>query len=89
MVIEEEDFRLEYDDNCNRFDLHLIHTKNAKDPEKRADEFKLWGYGMPLSSCVSKIINYRIAKGFDTLSLQQYFEEYKKQADRIAYLAKM
>jgi len=89
MKIEEEDFTLEYDDNCNRFDLYLMHTKNAKDPEKRADELKIYGYGMPLSMCVSKIINYRIAKGHDVLSLEQYFEEYRKQFERLANLMKM
>ena len=59
MVIEESDFKLEYEENSNKFDLYLLHTINAKDEEKRRDEFKIDGYGVSLESAIKRIINYR------------------------------
>ena len=83
MTIEEEDFILEYDDNCDRFDLSLLYVKNAKDPAKRSEEFKIYGHSMPLESCLNKIINNRIAKKKNVLNMQEYLAEYKTERKKI------
>lgn len=83
MTIEEEDFILEYDDNCDRFDLSLLYVKNAKDPTKRSEEFKIYGHSMILEHCLNKIINNRIAKHKNILTMQEYLTEYKAEREKI------
>ena len=77
MTIEEEDFILEYDDNCDRFDLSLLYVKNAKDPAKRSEEFKIYGHSMLLESCLNKIINSRIAKRKNVLNMQEVLKKWE------------
>lgn len=89
MVIEEEDFILEYDDNCDRFDLSLLYVKNAKNPAKRSEEFKIYGHSMPLEPCLNKIINSRIAKKKDTLTMQEYLAEYKAEREKTCGLVSL
>lgn len=84
MLIQEPDFILEYENNFNKFNLSLLYVKNAKKEEKRSEEFKVYGYGMPLESCLNVIINYRIAKKKDVYTLKEYLEEYKYQTSLIA-----
>lgn len=87
MIIEEKDFTLEFEDDHNRFTLSLLYVKNAK-KENRSEEFKIYGYGMSLEKCMSVIINYRISKKFETLSLKQYLEEFKKETQVLKDLTK-
>jgi len=89
MKIEGEDYMLEYDEDCNRFDLYINYIKNAKNPEKRSEELKLYGYGMPLDHCIKKIINYRISKNKETLTLQDYLVQFKKESDKLVNLTKL
>ncbi len=86
MTIEEKDFILEYEDHCNRFNLSLLYVKNAKNEEKRSEEFKIHGYGMPLDHCIEIIINYRMAKKQAVYTLKEYLEEFKQQVAIIANL---
>ena len=60
MIIEEKDFRLEYEEAGNRFDLYLLQIVNAKDADKRREEFKLHGYGMTMEHALKVIINTRL-----------------------------
>ncbi len=46
MIIEEEDFKLEQHESYDRYDLELMYVVNAKDAEKRREEFKNAGYAM-------------------------------------------
>lgn len=89
MKIEGEDFLMEYDEGCNKFDLSIMYVKNAKNPEKRSEELKLYGYGMTMESCIRKIINYRLSKTKDIYSLQEYIKEYRKEIDKIHNLIKL
>ena len=89
MIIEEKDFLLELNPNGSRFDLSLLYVVNAKNPEKRREEFKLVGYGMHLESCFRTIINHRIASRHEVLSLKKYIEEYKKEKDELTNLIKV
>lgn len=84
MIIEENDFKLEFDDGCYRFDLYLLHIVNAKSDEKRREEFKLEGYSMTLTSAIRRIILYRLNKKLDVVSLENYLKEYKNEAERIS-----
>lgn len=86
MVIQEKDFLLEYDEDNNRFDLSLLYVKNAKNPEKRVEEFKIYGYGMTLDSCLSTIINIRISKKFTVLTLKEYLKEYRELVSEVRAL---
>lgn len=89
MVIQEEDFILEWDEGCNRFDLSIAHVVNAKDPTKARTEFKNWGYSMTLEYCLKKIINHRISKKVDTINLERYLKEYKDEVKKIEHLLKL
>ena len=89
MVIEESDFKLEYEENSNKFDLYLLHTINAKDEEKRRDEFKIDGYGVSLESAIKRIINYRLEKKINTTTLKEYLNQYKEELKNIENLIKL
>ena len=86
MIIEEKDFKLEFDEDHSRFDLYLLKTINAKDPEKRRDEFVLRGYGYTLSSISDIIINYRISKKVETISFKKYIEMYLEESKELKSL---
>lgn len=86
MIIEESDFKLEFDDNHSRFDLSLLRVINAKIPDKRREEFEIDAYGIDLDSALKRIINYRINKRSETITLKQYLEEYRKEVKIIENL---
>lgn len=84
MIIEENDFKLEFDEGCYRFDLYLLHVVNAKSEDKRREEFKLDGYSMTLTSAIRRIILYRLNKKLDTVNLENYIKEYQNEAKKIS-----
>lgn len=87
MRIEEEDFRLDYDGSCNRFDLYMTKVIHANDPEKRRTEPSIYGYSMTLEGALKKIINNRISKkNKETYSLKEYLKEYKQHVDDLNYI---
>jgi len=83
MTIEESDFKLEYDEGCDKFDLYLLYTINAKNEEKRREELKLEGYSMDLTSCINRIIRYRLKKKLDIVDLKTYIKEYQDECKEI------
>ena len=89
MVIEESDFKLEYEENNNKFDLYLLHIINAKDEDKRREEFKIDGYGISLESAIKRIINYRLEKRLNVTTLKDYLLQYKEELKNIENLIKL
>ena len=89
MVIEESDFRLELNEANYKFDLYLLYVVNAKDPEKRREELKLNGYGMPLESCLDKIIKARITRQKSVVDLKTYIKMYKEEVDKLSELVNL
>ena len=89
MVIEESDFKLEYEENSNKFDLYLLHIINAKDEDKRREEFKIDGYGTSLESAIKRIINYRLEKRLNVTTLKDYLLQYKEELKNIENLIKL
>ena len=86
MIIEESDFRLENSNDFSQFwDLELLYTVKPKSGESR-QEFKNSGYGLILEAAIKRIINYRISKKHETLSLAQYLKEYKEENESIRRL---
>lgn len=83
MVIQESDFKLEYDEGCSFFDLYLMHVVNAKIPEKRREEFKLDGYSMPLENALQRVIKYRLNKKLDVVDLKTYITAYRDECRKI------
>lgn len=84
MEIIESDFKLV--NNEDRFDLYLVKVINAKDVSKRREEFVLIGYDMHLETCLNKIINYRINKKYDVLSLKEYLNLYRNERKELSAL---
>lgn len=86
MVIEEQDFRLT---SCQEYcwDLELLQTVRPKGKPER-QEFQVEGYGMSLDSCMKRIINHRIANKKDVYSLKEYFDEFKKEINKLEELLK-
>ena len=89
MVIEESDFKLEYEENSNKFDLYLLHIINAKDEDKRREEFKIDGYGISLESAIKRIISYRLEKRLNVTTLKDYLLQYKEELKNIENLIKL
>lgn len=82
MTIEDKDYRLtpSTNDAANFWDLELLVTIKPKGATVGRQEFKLVGYGMPLESCLRRIINYRIIHkhGADSITLEQYMKEFNR-----------
>ena len=80
MIIEEADFRMEsVGDNLHFWDLSILKTIKSKDGERQ--EFKVIGYGLPISACLQRIADYRIeCKHPDAMSLKEYIQDYKQEA---------
>ena len=75
MVIEGDFYRITpINEHSLVFDLELLHDIKGKNPRK---EFKIVGYGMPLMTCLNKIIAYSISKKHneETLTLNNYVKE--------------
>ena len=88
MIIEEKDFKLSQIDSFDRFDLELLYVVNAKNPEKRREEFKTEGYSMSLEVCLQRIINYRLSNKQDVYSLKEYLKEYRNERIELENLIK-
>jgi len=89
VIIQENDFKLELNDNCfDRFSLELIYVINAKDPTKRREEFKEAGFDMTLETCFNKIINYRISRKQEVYTLKDYMVAYKTERALLSELVK-
>ena len=86
MIIEEEDFKLEYLDEFNCFDVYTLKVINAKDASKRREELILEAYGDSLENALRRIINYRIAKKKESYSLKEYLLAFKKEKDELSKL---
>jgi hypothetical protein len=89
VIIEEEDFKLEQQENFDRYDLELMYVVNAKDPEKRREEFKNAGYSMSLDTCLNKIVNYRLSKRIDTCNFKDFIKGYKEERKKLENLASL
>ena len=80
MLIEGPDFKMELVKNSlSCYDLELLHVVNAKDPEKRREEFQIEGYGLTFGGCLLKIINYRLDQKKEVYSLKEYLEAFKEE----------
>lgn len=89
MIIKEQDFVLTQHNDYDRFDLELLYVVNAKDPEKRREEFKDAGYSMTLETCMHKVINFRISRRKETVTLKEYIQMYKEERLELAKLFKL
>lgn len=89
MIIEEKDFILTQQGDFDRFDLELLYVVNAKDPAKRREEFKEAGFSMSLEYALNKVINYRVSKRQETLTLQEYLKMYKEERLELFKIANM
>lgn len=80
IVIEEKDFVLiSTHDYGHFYDLYLLKTVKPKGKPER-DEFKLDGYGMPLSAAVRFITMNRISRNQtgESMNLQEFLERFEK-----------
>lgn len=86
--IEEKDFKLKpIDESSPMFDLELLYVVKPRGGEPRL-EFKNAGYGMPLSSAIKRIAQYRVTCNHreEAIKLITYFKEYKKELDSLKEL---
>lgn len=84
MIIEEKDFKLELNEANHKFDLYILHIINAKNPEKRREEFKIEGYGMSLEHALDKVIKTRISRSVSVIDLKTYVKMYKDEIDKLS-----
>jgi len=89
VIIEESDFKLTAANDYSTFDLELMYVVNAKDSEKRREEFKDAGYNMSLEKCIQLIINYRLHKRIDVTSLKEYLKEYREERQKLMELVNL
>ena len=86
MVIEEKDFKLEYIEDYDRWDVYLLKVINAKDASKRREEMTLMAYGSTFESALKRIINYRLSRKEETISIKSYLNEYSKEVANLSKL---
>ena len=86
MTIEEQDFKLVSSVGIDRFDLYGIKIINAKNPEKRREEFVIFGYNMTLPDSIDRIINSRMDGEESEYSVLNYLEKYAEQYKMLKYL---
>jgi hypothetical protein len=61
-IIQGSDFVLKcLDEASEHYDLYLLKVVN-KGKENQKYEFKIYGYGMTIETCMKKIIQYRVRK---------------------------
>lgn len=87
MIIKEEDFEMELNEGCIKFDLSILHVVHAKNLEKRREELKLVGYGMCLETCLHYIINHRLSLRKEVYSLKEYLEDFKNEINKLSHIA--
>lgn len=86
MIIEEHDFRMTQ--ALGPFwDLELLYTVKPKGKPAR-EEFKEAGYGLPLESCIKRVINHRMALKKEVYTLKEFLENYKIELTKITNLLK-
>ena len=87
MVIQGDFFRLTpVNDHSLQYDLELLYKVKGKNPR---EEYKDAGYGLSLETAIKKCIQYAITQKFETLSLKQYLEEYRKIQQDIEQMLKL
>lgn len=87
MVIQGEFFRLTpVNEHSIQWDLELLYKIKGKNPR---EEYKDAGYGLSLETAIKKCIQYAITQKFETLSLKQYLEEYRKIQQDIEQMLKL
>lgn len=87
MVIKDVDFIMT-SNACDSFwDLELLQTVKPKNGPER-QEFKDPAYGLPMTSCLKRIVNYRLGKKQDVYTLEEYVRDYKAQIDKLETLFK-
>lgn len=85
MTIQEDDFILTSSNNdfSPFWDLEVLVTiKGVKGKESR-QEFKNIGYGMPITSAIQRIANYKISKNKEDLKLSEYIKEFSSTIDKL------
>ena len=85
MVIEEADFRMTSGASDYFWDLELLYTVRPKGKPER-QEFKDAGFGMPLATCIRKVIHHRISCKREVGTLQEYVQDYKAEVKRLEVL---
>lgn len=85
MVIEEADFRLIPGASDYFWDLELLYTVRPKGKPER-QEFKNAGFGMPLVTCIRKVIHHRISCKREVGTLQEYVQDYRAEVKRLKEL---
>lgn len=87
MVIQGDFFRLTpVNEHSLQYDLELLYKIKGKNPR---EEYKDAGYGLSLETAIKKCIQYAITQKFETLSLKQYLEEYRKIQQDIEQMLKL
>ena len=88
MIIKKADYRIQtITNNLHYWDLSVLKTIKSKDGERQ--EFKVIGYGLPISACLQRIADYRIeCKHPDAMSLKEYIQDYKQEVTRLEELTK-
>ena len=81
MIIQGEFYQLiPAGDHSLFFDLKLLHKVGGKNPR---EEFKDAGYGLTLESAIKKCVQYALTNKFETLSLKEYLDEFKKMQSEL------
>lgn len=70
-IIEEPDFKMEFDGRCG-FDLYF---KNSK------DNWVLQGYNVTFGRCLKSIIYHRINSKSSTIDLKTFLQQYTKEKE--------
>lgn len=83
MIIQGDFYQLTpVNEHSLQFDLKLLYEIKGKNPRK---EYKDAGYGLSLETAIKKCIQYAISNKFETISLKEYLNEFKKMQKELEY----
>ena len=83
IVIEEKDFVLiSTHDYGHFYDLYLLKTVKPKGKPER-QELVLDGYGMTFNRCMQRIIDNRIERKQEVLTIKEYITLFKEESDKL------
>ena len=78
MIIQEDDFRLEYDDG--RWNLQLLHSIGGTNPR---DELQSVGYGFTMLAALRRIAINRVERMLPLANLKECAKVYVEEVDKL------
>lgn len=82
MIIKQNDFVIETSKNGNFFDLSFNVTTKKKDGTEE-QELKVVAYGIPLDTCIKRVVDYNMRKLEGEYTFKEVVNLYKQNVKKL------